>query len=393
MFAAPLFHHDSYLQSLVDSPSPLIRRILTLNLIKIMSLCKTSTEQSLTTIFDSNFSIVQDYIENNPSLGHLILEFVNVPSRLAYLYSHMVPSCMLVANPSHSTTMDFVRSERLGHILKLDEESLRGLSLLKQQHLQKHGLAPNLKTVANHGQLIHYHPFSAGKRRLSKWDNLDDISETIPELRHLTSQMIECARLFTEQPDMEFTHYANFLGNVLTTDTHKHPQTPHCDTHTIYRNKSVNQHTGETNVCTFFAPMGKDGMILCVWPPSCNTTTSSRCLTGMKLIFIPHGYALLLNGSVIHAGGIGFGFETVIPNLPPTDNREKSLYSLMTNERFQAFIVPRKIGPCESDDTHLPDVEDISACYPKEDMQKLLYNLCNGNLDHCSCLKEVKLFD
>jgi hypothetical protein len=118
----------------------------------------------------------------------------------------------------------------------------------------------------------------------------------------------------------------------------------------------------------------------------------TEILADMKLVYVPYGYSLLINGGVPYADGIAFGLETVLPDELFSASGLPSPYTMMTNPQLQALVVPRLLGHCKTD-VRVPAKVNIPTSFgDQKDMKKLFYNLCNGDLSCYTCADDVLLF-
>jgi hypothetical protein len=233
--------------------------------------------------------------------------------------------------------------------------------------------------------VIHYRPFGQGAegKQISQWNNCDDYIEADDDIRTFISELQISAKLASGRQELEFDYFANHLSNFVLPG--EHPKPAHCDTSNKFREESTNdQNDGCTNVLTVFVADSEDGSMVCVWPIRERSCSKPLNPDEMKVIYLPKGYFLVINGDVYHAGGMCFG-DTPAGKYDP--------FLSMRNGCFQAFMIPRTMK-------HLPNVDrtllnprpERKTCFHYQTLQWLKFYVLSGDVSMYTFPENVQVF-
>jgi hypothetical protein len=382
----PLYRHlhaAEFVSQIVDTT---LRRKVSLSLLQMITTLQVPAGESIFDAFTKSLTGIRVYYEeNHPTLCSVLGDCLFHSELLFSLKTTIFPGCVMTACSTNEDTNLFITQQCGGTIRQMSDVAMRGLQYLSQSAMASLPSKDHLYTVRHGGKLIHYHPFGdKDGTNLDEWNNLQDVCLNNSHVASFVEEMTSAVSSVASNPSLQFKYFANHMANFLPHgEEHPEPQDPHCDTSDTFRRPWIDNVTGKADVFTVFAPASEDGAMICIWPIHCGHTCPLDSSL-MKIVFIPHGHLLVLNGAVFHAGGLCFG-KAKQGSFGP--------FISMQNLRLQAFFIPEQFPkPCNVDQTLLIVKKDVKQSFSYSALQHIKFYLLEGNLTNYSTVHDVKVF-
>lgn len=382
----PVYRHLHAAEFVSRITNVALRRRISLSLMQMMSTLQVKDDESLLDVFTKSLpSIRSFYEEKHQTLCSVLGDCLFQPELLYTSCTTIFPKCLLTACLANEAANLFIEHQCGGTIRQMTNSAMSGLQQLSNDAIASIRTTDDLYTVRHGGKLIHYHPFGNNDgTRLEEWNNLHDHSRTNQDIANFVDEMKSAVSSVASNPLVQFKYFANHMANSLPDgEEHPEPQDPHCDTSDSFRNPWINDVTGRSDVFTVFAPASQDGAMMCIWPIHCGHTCPLDP-TQMRIVYIPYGHLLVINGAVFHAGGLCFG-NTKAGSLGP--------FVSMRNLRLQAFFIPEQCPePCNVDQTLLIVKKDVQQSFSYIDLQHIKYYVLDGEITGYATVDDVKVF-